>query len=72
MKEELPKGYKRDTPLQLNGFRVLALNVTKLKSDNFNPDEYFSRLKEWKQRVEGGGGEWIVINDLKRLDPIFQ
>jgi hypothetical protein len=72
MKEELPKGYKRDTPLQLNGFRVIALNVTKLKSDNFNPDEYFTRLKDWKQKVEAGGGQWIVINDLKRLDPVFQ
>lgn len=72
MKEELPKGYKRNTPLQLNGFNVIALNVTKLKSDNFDPDEYFTRLKEWKKKVEGGGGNWIVINDLKRLDPIFQ
>jgi hypothetical protein len=72
MKQELPKGYKRNTPLQLNGFRVIALNVTKLKSDNFNPDEYFTRLKEWKKKVEAGGGEWIVINDLKRLEPIFQ
>jgi hypothetical protein len=71
MKEELPKGYVRNTPLQLNGFTVIALNVTKLKSDNFNPDEYFSRLKEWQKRVEAGGGKWIMINDLKRLDPIF-
>ncbi len=72
MKEELPKGYKRDVPLQLNGFNVVALNVTKLKTDNFNPDEYFSRLKAWKKKVEAGGGKWVVINDLKRLDPIFQ
>ena len=72
MKEELPAGYKRNTPLQLNGFNVIALNVTKLKSDNFNPDEYFSRLKKWKKKVDGGGGQWIVINDLKRLEPIFQ
>lgn len=71
MKEELPKGYVRNTPLQLNGFTVIALNVTKLKSDNFNPDEYFSRLKDWQKRVEAGGGKWIMINDLKRLDPIF-
>ena len=72
MKEELPKGYKRDTPLQLNGFNVIALNVTKLKTDNFDPDEYFSRLNDWKKKVEAGGGTWIVINDLKSLDPIFQ
>ena len=72
MKEELPKGYKRDVPLQLNGFNVIALNVTKLKSDNFNPEEYFSRLKKWKKKVEAGGGNWIIINDLKHLDPIFQ
>lgn len=72
MKEELPKGYKRDQLLQLNGFTVIALNVTKLKTDNFDPDEYFSRLKNWKKKVESGGGKWVVINDLKRLDPVFQ
>src|ERR1700756_5925375 len=37
MKEELAKGYVRDNlPLDFKGFDVVALNVTKLRSDNFD------------------------------------
>lgn len=71
LKEELPKGYVRDIPLQLNGFDVIAVNVTKLRSDNVDPREYLDRLEAWRQRVEEGGGRWRVINDLDHLEPIF-
>jgi len=47
MKEDLAKGYIRDVPLNLNGFDVVALNVTKLNSDNFNPREYLARLEDF-------------------------
>ncbi|MCG6887873.1 MAG: VWA domain-containing protein [Proteobacteria bacterium] len=68
LKEELKKGYVRDIPLQLNGFSVVALNVTKLRSDNIDPREYLDRLSAWQNRVEAGGGNWQVVNDLERLD----
>lgn len=71
MKEELKKGYKRDFPIQLGGFRVIATNVIKLRSDIKDPTEYMDRLKMWKEKVEAGGGDWVVINDLERLEPIF-
>ncbi|GMQ75688.1 MAG: hypothetical protein BMS9Abin01_0943 [Gammaproteobacteria bacterium] len=71
LKEDLPKGYVRDIPLQLQGFNVVALNVTKLRSDNRDPRKYLSRLENWQSRVEGGGGQWIVINDMDRLDRIL-
>lgn len=71
LKEELSKGYVRDIPLQLSGFEVVALNVTKLRSDNVDPREYMTRLEEWKKKVESGGGTWRVINDLERLDNMF-
>jgi hypothetical protein len=71
LKEELRKGYVRDIPLQLNGFEVVALNVTKLRSDNVDPREYMKRLADWKKKVEDGGGTWRVINDLERLDNMF-
>lgn len=71
LKEELKKGYVRDIPLQLNGVRVIALNVTKLRSDNVDPREYLDRLENWRTKVESGGGQWLVINDLERLDPMF-
>ncbi len=71
LKEELRKGYKRDIDFQLQGYRVIALNVTKLRSDNIDPREYLDRLENWRLRVESGGGEWKVINDLERLEALF-
>jgi hypothetical protein len=71
LKEDLPKGFVRDIPLQLQGFNVVALNVTKLSSDNRDPREYLTRLEAWQNRVEGGGGQWLVINDMDRLDRIL-
>jgi hypothetical protein len=46
LKEELKKGYKRkDIPLQVDRFAIVALNVTKLRSDNIDPREYMDRLE---------------------------
>lgn len=72
MKEELKKGYIRDIDLSLEGFNVIALNVTKLKSDNMDPREYMQRMEEWKNRVEIGGGNWEIINDLEKLDGLIK
>jgi hypothetical protein len=71
MKEDLAKGYVRDIPLDFKGFDVVALNVTKLRSDNFDPRLYLGRLDEWRARVEKGGGHWRVINDLDHLDGVL-
>jgi hypothetical protein len=71
LKEDLPEGFVRDIPLQLQGFNVVALNVTKLRSDNRDPRKYLSRLESWQSRVEGGGGQWLVINDMDRLERIL-
>ena len=56
----------------MDGFDVVALNVTKLRSDNIDPREYMNRLQEWKGRIESGGGKWDVINDLERLDKLIK
>jgi hypothetical protein len=61
----------RDVPLDLKGFEVVALNVTKLRSDNFDPREYLSRVDAWRARVEKSGGSWRMINDLERLDGLL-
>ena len=71
LKEEIKEGYNRDVPLQLDGISLVALNVTKLRSDNIDPNEYLGRLDQWQQRVEQGGGSWRVINDLERLETIL-
>jgi len=68
LKEDLPKGYVRDVPFTLKKFKVVALNVTKLNTDNINPREYMDRLEAWKLKVEEGGGEWRVLNDLDRIE----
>jgi len=71
LKEDLQPGYVRDIELPLEGFEVVALNVTKLNSDNLDPREYLDRLESWKARVEREGGSWRVINDLDRLERLL-
>jgi hypothetical protein len=71
LKEDLEEGYVREFDLELAGFDVIALNVTKLRSDNIDPREYLSRLQAWQGRVEKAGGEWRVINDLDGLDGLL-
>lgn len=71
LKEDLVKGHIRDFPIQMKGVEVIALNVTKLRSDNVDPREYMDRLAKWGKKIEAGGATWRVINDLERLDRIF-
>jgi len=71
LKEDLEEGYIRDIEFDLDGFDVIALNVTKLRSDNVDPREYLTRLDDWQTRVEGFGGNWRVINDLDGLEGLL-
>jgi len=71
LKEELKKGFVRDVPFELDHYRVVALNVTKLRADNVDPKEYMVRVAQWQEKIEKGGGQWKVINDLERLENLF-
>jgi hypothetical protein len=71
LKEELEDGYIRDIDFELDGFSIIALNVTKLRSDNVDPREYLTRLDEWQGKVESSGGSWRVINDLDGLEGLL-
>lgn len=72
MQEELGKGTVRDFPINLKGIRVMAVNVTKLGTDNTDPRRYLDRLATWEKRVRAAGAtEWSVINDLEHLDRIL-
>ena len=72
MQEELDKVTVRNFPISLKNIRVIAVNVTKLNTDNIDPRRYLGRLQAWQKRVESAGAsEWKVINDLERLDAIF-
>lgn len=70
MQEELGKGTVRDVPMNLKGIRVLAVNVTKLSTDNTDPRRYMDRLAEWERRVRAAGAkDWAIINDLENNMP---
>lgn len=71
LKEDLREGYIRDIPLRLDGFDVIAINVTKLRSDNIDPRKYLDRLDQWESVITNGGGTWRVINDLDHLDSLL-
>lgn len=71
LEEDLQKGHIRDFPIALDGIHVVALNVTKLRSDNIDPRDYLKRLDNWQQRVVDGGGDWRVVNDFDRLDTLI-
>ena len=72
MQEELDKVTVRDFPIRLDNIRVIAVNVTKLNTDNIDPRRYLGRLEAWQKRVQAAGAaEWKVINDIEHLDAIF-
>ncbi len=71
LKEDLKDGYVRDISFDLDGYSVIALNVTKLRSDNVDPREYLGRLEDWQTKIEKFGGKWQVINDLDGLEGLL-
>jgi hypothetical protein len=71
LQQDLPKGYVRKSRLPLEGTQVIAVDVTKLHSDNVNPQNYLDRLQHWKKVVTEDGGTWQVVNDMSHLDRIF-
>lgn len=72
MQEELDDKTLRNVPMNLTGIRVVALNVTKLNTDNIDPKRYYGRLEWWEKRVrEAGATEWRVINDLEHLERVL-
>jgi len=72
LEEDLEKGHVRDFLIPLVDIKVIALNVTKLRTDNVDPRDYLHRLDAWEQRVQQGGGSWKVVNDLERLDSLLK
>lgn len=66
MQEELGQGTVRDFPIKLEGIRIVALNVTKLRTDNADPRIYLDRLARWEERVrKAGATDWVMVNDLE-------
>lgn len=75
LEEDLAKGHVRDLDkikLDMTDYKVIALNVTKLGSDQINPAQYYERLASWENIVTERGGKWKKLNDLKRLEKILE
>lgn len=61
-----------NTPIDLSGIAVVAVNVAKLDADNRNPQAYFSRLESWRSYVQENGGRFAVLSDPKQLADIMR
>jgi len=73
MQEELDYKTIRDFPIDLKGIRIVALNVTKLNTDNVDPRRYLDRMAWWEKRaLSAGAVQWKVINDLEHPERIFE
>lgn len=72
MQEELDYQTMRDFPINLKGITIVALNVTKLTTDNIDPRRYLNRMEWWEKRVRAAGAEdWRRVNDLEHPERIF-
>ncbi len=72
MQEELDYQTKRDFPINLKGISIVALNVTKLTTDNVDPRRYLNRMEWWEKRVRAAGADdWRMVNDLEHPERIF-
>ncbi len=71
LRKELEKNRESDVPFQLTGFNVIALNVTKLRTNIRDPIKYMERVEYWSKIIESANGQLHVLNDLDRLDIIF-
>jgi hypothetical protein len=73
MQEELDNKTVRSIPIKLDGIRLVAVNVTKLSTDNVDPRRYLDRLAWWEKRARSAGAsDWKVVNDMEHLDRIFK
>jgi hypothetical protein len=72
MQEELDYQTVRDFPINLKGISIVALNVTKLTTDNTDPRRYLNRMEWWEKRVRtAGADDWRMVNDLEHPERIF-
>ena len=72
MQEELDYQTVRNFPIDLKGIRLVALNVTKLTTDNVDPRRYLGRMAWWEKRVRAAGAsDWRVVNDLEHPERIL-
>lgn len=72
LQEDLKNDHVRQWTWNFHDTHVVAINVTKLDSDNRDPREYLSRVTDWREKVESGGGHWRVINELSHVEQVLR
>lgn len=72
LREDLKKDHVRKWDWNFRDTHVVAVNVTKLDSDNRDPREYLSRVAAWQEKVESSGGQWRVINELAHVEQVLR
>lgn len=69
--EDLQNDHTRDFSIKLDGINVVAINVTKLSTDNLNPQDYVTRITGWQDKIEHNGGHWRLINDWQQANQML-
>lgn len=72
LQEDLKRGHIRQWDWNFNNTHVVAVNVTKLASDNIDPRAYLDRVAAWQAKVEKSGGQWRMINDLAHVEQVLR
>jgi hypothetical protein len=69
MREELPKGTKREfSPSEFAGMQVLAMNVKQLRSDSADPEVYRERMEGWAHTLSTAqAAGWRTVMDSSKL-----
>jgi hypothetical protein len=68
--EQIPEPVK-DFPLQMEGCRVISMDLGSGELTARREAVALKRLEAWGEWVEKGGGEWRVVHDLALLETIF-
>lgn len=67
-----PDCQTQNLKIDLSGITVVASNVTKLKSDESDPQAYFERLKVWENFVENSGGDWVLTSSTDQISELIE
>lgn len=74
LEEDLPPGARRQMEeTDLQGIRVVAMNVKRLQADNQDPERYRERLSGWEERIRAAGAtDWRVVLDGAKLRSMLE
>ncbi|MBI3188835.1 MAG: VWA domain-containing protein [Gammaproteobacteria bacterium] len=73
--DEPREGYLREFPVNFNGAWVVVWNASQTEpvADAFltETQSFSDRASAWQARVQAGGGNWKLLNDINEIKPLF-